>query len=266
MPSLVHFPVPAGYLPDIAHDLFEGIIPVELAHCFSVLISKKFFNFEKLNSLIQDFEYKWGDKTNRPRVIPATFSSEKNIGGNAHENWALLRLLPLIIGPLIPEDEPTWQLLLDLKDIVELLAAPILSDESISYLDCKIHEHRQRYLELFPDNRLFPKLHFLEHFPVLIRLFGPLVHAWTIRFEAKHSFFKKVARHTNCFKNIPLTLAKKHQFMVASGLHSSDHTAALVVTSVSSVPIDVLQSDITIAIKQRLPDATDVHFTNTTKA
>lgn len=33
------------------------------------------------------------------------------------------------------------------------------------------------------------------------------------------------------------------------------------VTTVSSVPIDVLQSDIAIAIKQRLPDETGVHIT-----
>lgn len=49
--------------------------------------------------------------------------------------------------------------------------------------------------------------------------------------------------------------------MIASDLYSSDHRTPLVVTSFSSVPTDVLQSDIAIAIKQRLPDETDVHFT-----
>lgn len=259
--NLSHFHVTAGYPPDVAHDLLEGIIPVELAHCFSLLISKKYFTLEKLNNLIQNFEYKWGDKTNRPHAIPQTFLVKKNIGGNAHENWSLLRLLPLIIGQLIPEDEPAWHIVLDLKDIVELVVAPVHCDESISYLACKISEHRQRYRELFPNNSILPKHHFLEHYPVLIRLFGPLVHKWTMRFEAKHSFFKQIVRHTNCFKNIPLTLARKHQLTTASDLHSSDHRTPLMVTSVSSVPIDVLQSDIAIAIKQRLPDETDVHIT-----
>ena len=32
--ALSHFHLTAGYPPDLAHDLFEGIIPVELAHCF----------------------------------------------------------------------------------------------------------------------------------------------------------------------------------------------------------------------------------------
>lgn len=75
--NLSHFHVTAGYAPDVAHDLLEGIIPVELAHCFSFLISKKYFTLEKLNNLIQNFEYKWADKTNRPHAIPQTFSLKK---------------------------------------------------------------------------------------------------------------------------------------------------------------------------------------------
>lgn len=172
--NLTHFHVTTGYPPDVAHDLLEGIVPVELAQCFSLLISKKYFTLEKVNNLIQNFDYKWGDKTNRPHTIPQTFSVKKSIGGNAHENWSLLRLLPLIIGLLVPEDEPIWHVVLDLKDIVELAVAPVHSDESIAYLQCKISEHRQRYQEVFPNSHLLPKHHFLEHYPALIRLFGPL--------------------------------------------------------------------------------------------
>ena len=61
--NLTHFHVTAGYPPDVAHDLLEGIVHLELAHCFCLLISKKYFTLEKLNNLIQNFEYKWGDKT-----------------------------------------------------------------------------------------------------------------------------------------------------------------------------------------------------------
>jgi len=31
-----HFNVISGYPPDIVHDLFEGIVPVELSRCISV--------------------------------------------------------------------------------------------------------------------------------------------------------------------------------------------------------------------------------------
>lgn len=43
--------------------------------------------------------------------------------------------MPFIIGYLVPEDEMAWQILLDLKDIVELVVAPVHTDESIAYLE-----------------------------------------------------------------------------------------------------------------------------------
>lgn len=65
------------------------------------------------------------DKTNRPHLLPRAFQSRKNIGGNSHENCCLSRLIPLIVGELIPEDEPVWQIILDSKDIVDLVVCPI---------------------------------------------------------------------------------------------------------------------------------------------
>lgn len=114
--------------------------------------------------------------------MPQNLSSRKTIGGNAHENWCLLRLLPFLIGPKVPEHEPVWQVLLDLKQIVELVVSPLHSEESITYLESKISDHRQRYQEVFPNNKLLPKHHYIEHYPQLIQLFGPLVGLWTIRF------------------------------------------------------------------------------------
>lgn len=43
-------------------DLFEGIVTVELACCFGVLISKKLFTLHDLNKHIKNFQYKCGDK------------------------------------------------------------------------------------------------------------------------------------------------------------------------------------------------------------
>lgn len=183
-----HFDVLTGYPPDLLHDLFEGIVPLELALCLSTLIKGKYFTLDELNKSIKQFPYRWADRTNAPQPVPLNFAT-KTVGGSAHENWALLRLLPLIVGEKIPESEPTWLLLLNLKDIVELVLSSVHTDSTICFLDSKIFEHRQRFQEAFPQERLIPKHHFLEHYPQLIKAFGPLVFLWTMRFEAKHSFF-----------------------------------------------------------------------------
>ncbi|KAL0194605.1 hypothetical protein M9458_008177, partial [Cirrhinus mrigala] len=140
---LSYFNVLSAYPPDVLHDIFEGVVPIELAQCLALLISKKYFTLESLNESILQFPYKWEDQKNKPHAIPVTFSRRNTIGGNAHENWSMIRCLPFLIGNVVPEGEPTWQVLMDLKDIVELVVSPVHTDESISYLEMKISEHRQ---------------------------------------------------------------------------------------------------------------------------
>jgi len=174
--------------------------------------------------------------------------------------WCL-RLLPLIVGKLVPNEEPAWQVILDLKDISELVVAPVHSQESIAYLECKISEHRQRYQELFPDQRLLPKHHFLEHYPEMTKCVGPLVSLWTMRFEAKHSFFKQVVRHINNFRNVSLSLAKKHQLMIAHHMLCPDaENSSLDVVQISKVPIDVLNENVVNTVTQKYPEITTVNL------
>jgi len=87
----------------------EGIVPFELSLYLKKLISDKYFTLDELNSAIQNFPYLFSDKTNRPYRIPPSFRINGTIGGNGHENWTLLRLLPLMIGELIPENDITWE-------------------------------------------------------------------------------------------------------------------------------------------------------------
>ena len=41
--------------------------------------------------------------------------------------------------------------------------------------------------------------------------FGPLRQHWTMHFEAKHSYFKKITQSVGNFINLPYTLAMRHQ-------------------------------------------------------
>lgn len=247
--KLKHFHFTTGYPPDIAHDLFEGVIPVELALCLSVLVKKKYFTLSELNEAIAFFPYKWTDKANSPHAIPENFAKRQSVGGNMHENWALIRLLPFLIGSKIPLGEPAWQILMNLKDIVELVVSLVHTAETIGYLDSKNSEHRHQFLELFPHERLLPKHHFLEHYPQLIECFGPVVGLWTIRFESKHSFFKRVVRHTPNFKNVLLSLATRHQLMIGYHLHASPEKTSLYVNKVSNMQLELLHVDVQQAIR-----------------
>ena len=83
--------------------------------------------------------------------------------------WCLARLLPLIIHDLIPEEDPNWQLYLDLMHIVDLVFAPITSKGATYYLRILIQDFLTDLKELYPGVNLVPKHHFMVHYPGQIR-------------------------------------------------------------------------------------------------
>lgn len=248
-----------GFPPDILHDFFEGVIPIELALCLRDLISKGFFTLDRLNHVIGSFPYKYSDKVNKPKIIPKAAFSKGLIGGNAHENWALLRLLPLMIGGLVPVSEPSWEILMDLKEIVEIVVSDKFTEETLCYLACKLSDHHLLLTTTFPNFVLKPKHHIIEHYPHLIRCFGPLVNLWTMRFESKHSFFKKVARDVHNMKNVLLSLATKHQQLMAyhfdgQSLFKSD----MYIDKVNAIQVSCLDVHQRNAVKAKFPHADTV--------
>ena len=46
---------------------------------------------------------------------------------------------------------------------------------------------------------------------------GPMVSTWCMRMEGKNSYFKKISRIGN-FKNLPLSIAKRHQKLLCAKL------------------------------------------------
>ncbi len=79
------------------------------------------------------------------------------------------------------ENDCIWGVILELKDIVEVFALSVFTEEKLCYLEDKIHEHSQLLQEVFPEFKLRPKHHFIEHYQYLIRCFRPLLDVWTIR-------------------------------------------------------------------------------------
>lgn len=203
-----------GLPPCLGHDIFEGVLSYDVALYLKYFINKKkWFTYTILNRRIKQFEYKATDACSKPcEVSPQTLK----LSGHAVQNWNFLRLLPLIIGDKVhdPQDN-VWQLLLQLKDVVDLICAQQISIAQVAYLDVLIQEYLETRKTQFPDINLRPKHHYLRHYPGLILKFGPLIRLWTMRFESKHSYFKRCTRHLKNFKNLCLTLSERHQMFQA---------------------------------------------------
>lgn len=213
-----------GLPPCLAHDVFEGIVAFDLAIYIKYFVEiKKAFSYTLLNNKIQNFSYHEEDARSKPCVIKKFCGNKCKLIGNAAQNWCLLRFFLFIIKDnteLICET--VWRLISLLQEIVALICAYDISPNQIAYLRILIQDYLYHRREFFPNYPLRPKHHFLLHYPHLIMDCGPLIWLWTLRFESKHSFFKRSISTSKNFRNVTGSLAEKHQLLQAY-LKSGDY-------------------------------------------
>ena len=218
--ELAHFHVAKpGLPPCLGHDLFEGIVAYDLMLCITHFISNDWFDIDEINRLVKCFKFKEYDAADKPCPLKKRKEKEtKNakLSGTAKQTWNFLRFLPLILyTKLKNHNDPVWDMLLNLRSIVEYVCAHKTHMSQVSYLQYLINQYIEKRVDLFPNDSLKPKHHYLRHYPWLILQFGPLIRMWTLRFESKHSFFKRTARILGNYINLEQTLSKKHQMLQA---------------------------------------------------
>ena len=67
----------------------------------------------------------------------------------ASQMWCLLRLLPLLIGDLVPEDCELWLNYLKLLKIMDIIFAPETTNGLAGYLSELIEEHHTTFTQLY---------------------------------------------------------------------------------------------------------------------
>ncbi|KAL3989131.1 hypothetical protein ACER0C_013449 [Sarotherodon galilaeus] len=188
--SLKYFNTANNFSVDIMHDILEGVAQLEVKLVLQY-IQENFLSAEQLAGRIHAFDYGFNQQRNRPPRVKL-FDGSNDLGLNAIQSWCLLGLPQTII--LIVGDS-YWHLLLLLLQIVNIVFSPVLSEGMTIYLKHLIIDHHKLFKQLFPTLSLLPKHHFMIHYP-----------------RTKHNFFKKQLKS---FKNITMTLAKKHQSCMA---------------------------------------------------
>ena len=64
--------------------------------------------------------------------------------------------------------------------------------------------------------------------PLLNYRLGPLTTSWCMRMEAKNSYFKNISRQGN-FKNIALSVARRHQKLMCAILNDADFFGKMII-------------------------------------
>ncbi|XP_047130544.1 uncharacterized protein LOC124810193 [Hydra vulgaris] len=209
------FHVSTGLPPCLAHDCFEGLVSQDMYLFIKYFVTKRWFSYNNLNRRINLLKYLENDAQDKPCKVNK-ISCTKKLSGHAVQNWVFLRLFSIIIGSYVTNyEDSVWLLYLKLKQIMELVCSPKIDLAHIAYLKTLIHEYLSGRKELFPDNKLLPKHHYLCHYPQLILRYGPLIRVFTLRFESKHSYFKRCARNYHNYKHLCKTLTSTHQLLQA---------------------------------------------------
>ncbi|KAJ8048445.1 hypothetical protein HOLleu_00769 [Holothuria leucospilota] len=207
------FHVVTNFAPDVMHNLLEGICAFEVKLVLHQLISNGSFDLETLNARIMSYNYGFPDSSNRPCIYKwsSLVNADGAPGQNAAQMWALIRNIGVMIADLVTEDDEHWELTLLLCDCMDIILSPAISAGERAYMREIISDHHELFLELFPNLHLKPKHHFMLHYPAAALKSGPLVHYWSMRFEAKHNFFCRLSHIICNFKNITKSMAYGHQ-------------------------------------------------------
>lgn len=218
------FHVANHFILDSMHDFLEGVIPFIIKLCFREFVIDGSYNFSAstLNDRLKRFQYSYYDSSNKPS--PSFNTAQLRQSGNyktkqrAAQNWCLMRMLPLLIGDLIPEGDEFFSLILLLLQIMDIIFSPTVSTEHTVILENLIERIYVKFALLFPLVSPINKFHHMIHYPQSIRNYGPPIRFWCMRYEAYHNIVKRVA-HVNCnFINITKSIANHLQTIACHAL------------------------------------------------
>ena len=209
-----------GSPSDISHDLFEGVcldlVKVVLEHA----IDLKVITLCSLNDDISKFPFTGRDTRNKPAIIVGT-ATNIVIKQSAAQCHNLVKLLPLILGPKMPMEDPYWKCYICFLRCLDYILAPALHAGEILFMEELITDFITCYSRLRRVTNIKPKMHFMIHYGTQYRVFGALINYSTLRFEAKHSNLKSYFNNCKNYKNPCLTIANRHQYLQA--LHCSNY-------------------------------------------
>ena len=178
--------------PDSLHDLMEGVIPQDLLGIIRILVDKSWFTLDQYNNALRSLKYSSQESSNKPQEVPKNLKVKK-LPGKATSNWVHIRnfLVILYLNGWIQDcNDEALQLAIKLHEMTERITAEAFRLNEIETLDDVIIDfldHRKNVFNDFPViGRPKPKHHFITHYPMVIRRFGPPSSFWTGRYESKH--------------------------------------------------------------------------------
>jgi hypothetical protein len=217
--EIKNFNVCDSQIQDPMHTLIEGVCIFELSLILAHIIDVKGRNINYLNEKILNFPYGFLDLDKKPTSkIEINHIKLEKYNLTASQILTLIINFPMIFGDDFDENlsqlaDPQWENFIVLHKIVNIVFSFQYESNTVDELDTLINKY---LLNLKKNNKNYifkPKHHYMTHFPVQMRKFGPLRHHHVFRFESKNGQIKE-SKLKN-FINASYSLSMKHQYWLA---------------------------------------------------
>lgn len=201
------------YPQDIFHDFHEGIVRRFMGDL--IRFSMRHMSLDSLNAAIQAFPWKNG--------AIKTIGDQYDINGTGAQIIDFFFFFPLVVQ-VIPHNSSPWKLYVRLRNIYNAITTPVVQLNKLPILEQKISEFLERYYETFGEPHIIFKMHFLKHYPALMKQFGPLERFSSLRFERFHQSFKQKIRPSNNRRNLPFSIANIARTFVLQTIMNNSST------------------------------------------
>ncbi|CAF3427803.1 unnamed protein product [Rotaria socialis] len=207
--DLVGFHSTTSLPGDLMHDFLEGICPIVIMTLLKEASSLRLLTYARIQELTETFPYGHFDTSDRPPPIQVKHLQNDRISATASQKLCIFRLFPFIFYSII-DKIPSIIVYKQLREILDLVLSTPFRKEWLPILRDLCIAFQQSMLIHFPT-KMVPKCHFVLEYDQIIKDYGPARKNWCMRYEAYHSYFKRIALRSNNFKNVPKMLASRYQ-------------------------------------------------------
>ena len=208
---------PIHFFSCMSHDLFEKVVPEVITTTIRRMHKERLIDETSIYSALNNFEYSYADRQN-----PVNFESSL-ASLSASQGRMFGKLFLFVLRNLLPQNHPLFQGLILIVDIVDMVYAPFFYKSWFSELEANI-EKLLRFERCTLNLTIYPKLHYLMHYPALIKKFGPMRYLSTDQFESAHRHFKSQLVNSSNHKEIIHTMFKGATYKY-SYMYSEDYIA-----------------------------------------
>ena len=142
-------------LPDLSHDLFEGFAVDVVSNVIISFIREGLLELHELNNLKLNFDYSESDKGRKPQIIKTKPLNSQSVC----EIRTLIRLLPLMIGTLVPHNHSSCNpfIPLEFAQLVKMLCGLKFNNVDLMLSQDKIDILFPKFMDNFPDVSMKPR-------------------------------------------------------------------------------------------------------------